>query len=106
MTRLSLFVGVAALAAGCGLSEDDYANGVADAACSLTIDCSDEATLEALGWATVDDCLNADSGDGGDTVADCTYDAAAAQTCLDEWNALTCDDYPAGLPTCNPYDCA
>jgi hypothetical protein len=66
--------------AACGISEDDFAAEYADKYCAELETCGSDFTCSTTGTTTATTTA----------VADCEFDAAAAQDCLDgEW---TCDD--------------
>lgn len=104
--RLHTVALAALLLPACGLSEEQYQEGQREENCALVLDCADATTLEALGWSTTEDCVASYNSAQDPIVPEgCSYDSDAAAACLDEWAQLTCDDYPAGLPICDPWSC-
>ncbi len=105
MKRLLLALTAIALTTACGITEDEYAEEFINIFCDLAEECYDEITLTALGFSTADECVDLYSDLGEDTGGEdtCEFDSDAAQTCLDEYSALTCDDLNAGT---TPSACA
>ena len=75
-------------AVGCGLSETQYATDYLDGLCAKWEECVDgfDAELFGCSGATEDGAE-----DGGDAPV-CDYDAKQAQTCIDDIDAVTCDE--------------
>lgn len=78
--------------------------------CARAIDCYDDVTLEALGWAEEADCLSFfdEAADDDDDDVACTFVADFATDCLDEVDAVSCDDFITGtwMDAClDTWDC-
>ena len=101
--RISL-AALALLVAGCGsLTEEEFAESFWDTTCDLMFECTSAEEIEAAGafWMFGEDAAACkaltDEGEGTEDTGDtCEFDAEAASTCLDEYQALTCDDLTAG----------
>ena len=99
----------ASLMIGCGLSQEKFETEYIDLSCDKVFECFSAEDIEAAGefWtlgADAAECstiLNDQAAEAED--AECEYDAAAAQACLDASADLSCDDYLAGNL---PADCS
>ena len=91
-----LMIGALAALTACGYSEDKFADESAEAFCTWAVDCFEM-------FESVDACLaEADDDTGDDMTEGCTYNSDAAKQCVDELNALTCDDSFEDYPSiCN-----
>ena len=95
----------------CGPSQEEFEEDSWAVTCDLIFECTDADTIEAAGvlWIfgeTASDCyalLDAAT-DSGTSEAECEYDKAAAKECLDELEALTCDDYASDGPSVSACD--
>ncbi len=94
---LGSLLGAIGLMVAC-MTEDKFETDYTNEVCSLWFECADDATLELLGWTSEQDCVDAsetaDDDDADEVV--CTFDDKAAQDCLDELAAVTCDDFLVG----------
>jgi len=89
------------LLAACGLTEDNFPQRRAEVYCPRYLECAPQDTLDALGVATVDDCVALQTS-GQATTEDCAFDARAAQDCLDVIEEVSCEDLVAqqNMPAC------
>jgi hypothetical protein len=80
------------------MSEEEFADAYEHAYCQRALECYDSVTLEALGWATVQDCLAffEDATDDDDD-GDCYYREEFAAGCLQEVANVNCDDFITGI---------
>ncbi len=92
-----------------GMSEEAFTSAYEQAYCDRSLECYDAATLEALGWASVADCLAFfDAAGDDDDYPACTYFSEYAQACLAEVAAVSCDDFITGtwMDAClDTWDC-
>ena len=106
---------LAALLAGCGVSEATFPAQYAQASCGVIWECytsdeiaqnpllqtlygSDETECVAIWTAAIEAELNTDG-------QDCTYNGSAAGECLDEVEAMTCEG-ESDVSACDDvYDC-
>jgi hypothetical protein len=107
---LSLVVFTGAVLVGCAMSEDAFSDAYETSYCARAIECYDDATLEVMGWADEADCLSFldEAADDDDDAPVCTYVADFAQDCLDEVDAVSCDDFLTGtwMDACvDTWDC-
>lgn len=110
MNRLPLFALALGFLAGCGYSEEKYAEDYMAAVCTSMTGCEadivgayvdmglDEATAQSTFDTTVAiycsyDPDAAEEGDGEDT---CDFDGGAAKECVDSIETITCDQWVDG----------
>jgi hypothetical protein len=81
---------------GCSLSQEKFETDGIDLSCTRIMECTPEVG-EFLDFEDVAGCVEVltEMSEEDDT-AECTYDAAKAQSCLDEIEAATCEEYSAG----------
>jgi hypothetical protein len=89
------------LLAACAPTQEEFEDESWASSCDLMFECVSAEERDAMGlfWVfgeTPDDCYalldNSDSSDTASQEDDCEYDKQAAKECLQELNALTCDD--------------
>ena len=106
MFKKTLFLSSAFLAAcGGGMTEDQYADKMIAASCDKIFECTTAEEIEAAGefWIFGDssaDCQalfdTAQADDTGGSESTCDFNAEAASACVDETEAMTCEEYAAG----------
>ena len=104
MKNFALLATVVGLSA-CSLSEDKFQTDTKTETCRLFAECAPEL-MELAGWEDQAAC-EADESTEADT-ENCTYDAAAAQECLNEFKAADCDAFTSedfGSSCENAYTC-
>ncbi len=110
-----------------GLTEEQFVEAYIAGYCERALECFDAVTLEALGWATVDDCIESfeDPGDDDDSAGDdddsagddddstptedCVYTGEATHLCLQAIASASCEDFIAQtwLEDCEAvWDCS
>ena len=89
MKNLALLATVVGLSA-CSLSEDKFTTDTKTETCRLFAECAPEL-MELAGWEDQAAC-EADDSTTAETEG-CTYDAAAAQECLNEFKDADCDAF-------------
>jgi hypothetical protein len=84
---------------GCSLSQEKFETDAIDLSCTRIMECTPEVG-EFLDFEDVAGCVEVltemSEESEEDDSAECTYDAAKAQSCLDEIEAATCEEYSAG----------
>lgn len=84
------------LLAACGLPEDDFVDGTIQETCRLLVTCPTEGE-GFLEFESESDCRGFlrlfGAGSAGEG---CDYSARAAKTCLDAFEAMTCEEYLSG----------
>ena len=104
MKNFALLVTVVGLSA-CSLSEDKFQTDMKSETCRLFAECAPEF-MEVAGWEDQAAC-EADESLESET-ENCTYDAAAAQECLNEAKGADCDAFTSedfGSSCENVYTC-
>jgi len=92
-----LSVAALAMLVGCGMSEDSFKDKSLEATCQWLVDCFSL-------FADVDTCIS--ESDTGTVDESCEYDAKKAKECVDDLEALTCDDTEAPASCLDVYtDC-
>ena len=81
---------------GCSLSQEKFETDSVDLSCTKIMECTPEMG-EFLGFEDEAGCVEVltELNEEVDTT-ECTYDAAKAQSCLDEIEAATCEEYSSG----------
>ena len=81
---------------GCSLSQEKFETDGIDIQCTKMMECTPEMG-EFLDFEDQAGCVEVLTEMMEDqTDAECTYDAAKAQSCLDEIEAATCEEYSSG----------
>ena len=80
------------LFSACSLSEEKFEADATTESCRLLAECAPEV-MELAGWEDQAACEAAET---ESETADCTYDAAKAQECLDALKAADCDAFTSG----------
>ena len=101
--RISMAV-LALCAVGCGsdspMTEETFVNGYIDITCDKMVECLGAALMEAEGFGEdAGECaviLAAQGSDTGSNTCGGEWDAGMASTCLDEYEALSCDEIMGG----------
>lgn len=102
------------LVVGCApVTRDNYYERISQVSCQKSEECEPEEF--AASFEDVDQCVDFTltflNALGGDACYDtCDFDASAAETCVDSYRSMTCDEVAAGDyapdPACNQvYDC-
>ena len=99
---LALALPLIVAACGSALTEEDFTNESINIMCDKTFECYTAEELEVFaGFFGADsaECVTIMTAlveDGEETETECVFDADAAQTCLDDAEAQSCDDLKAG----------
>jgi len=104
MKNFALLATVVGLSA-CSLSEEKFTTDMTTETCRLLAECAPEI-MELAGWEDQAACESAET-EETDT-SNCTYDAAAAQECLNEAKAADCETFTSesfGSSCENVYTC-
>ena len=103
MRWTSLFVALGLLSACGGMTEDEFADEMIVVTCDKMFECTTAEEIEAAGafWvfgADSEECQAIfDSAEATeDTGAECEFDGAAAQECLDGYESMTCEEAAEG----------
>lgn len=81
----------------CAVTADNYNDRVATSICDRSEECDASAFESAFGdQAGCKDELTSLFNENSDCVDYCTFDADAAQTCLDDIKAIACDEFKTG----------
>jgi ABC-type glycerol-3-phosphate transport system substrate-binding protein len=106
MNKSMLAFSAVLLAACGGMTEDQFSDNMMTATCDMVFECTPAEDIEAAGeyWffgADSAECMTimteaSEGEDTGDATVECVFDADAASACVDETNAMTCDDFSAG----------
>lgn len=75
-------------------NESNYEADYTEASCAKTFECYDEAQQENLLWEDEDTCI--DQRDEKDISEDCEFNSGAAQACVEETQAMSCQDFYDG----------
>lgn len=75
-------------------NEADYEADYTEAMCAKTFECYDSAQQENLLWEDEDACVA--ERDEQETSEDCEFDGNSAQACVEDTQALSCQDFYAG----------
>ncbi len=94
------------LLVACGPSRDAFGEQFATLSCEKISECGGEAALSLLGYDSVDECVTEGTTqlqDESDENSCENYNREAAAKCLDELEALSCDDLTSGnsAPSCD-----
>jgi hypothetical protein len=97
LARVILALAALCACAGCGPSQDSFAEDFAAAWCPLAVECSDPSTPPQYDLSSVEACradvqARLSSIDGGDN---CSYDSGAAEDALSRVVGATCAEYEA-----------
>ncbi len=110
MTRFAILALFAGMAAGCGYDEDAFADDFATASCDHITSCEadivtaytdagmDEATAQSTFDAASTAACAVVEAEEGETETDdsCEFDKTAAQDCVADIEAMSCDFYSTG----------
>ena len=100
-TALAAWIASAALLAiACdeGLGQEAFADDFPPIYCALAFDCDEDPAANVLGATDADACeeeLSSFLGDTGGEDGNCHYDAAVAESLLDDVRAATCVEFEA-----------
>jgi hypothetical protein len=75
-------------------NESDFQADYAEAICSKTYECYDSAQQETLLWDDESACV--DEREDSETSEECDFDGNSGQACVEDTQALTCQDFFAG----------
>ena len=103
MRWTAIFVAMGLLTACGGMTEDEFGDEFIVVTCDKMFECTTAEEIEAAGafWvfgADSGECqaIFADAEVTEDTGAECAFDGAAAQECLDGYDAMTCEEAAEG----------
>lgn len=108
MNKISLVIALGLVACGGGLTEEEFGQQVGEVTCDKLFECMGDTTLGFFGWTSVEDCYAAGETTGTPPTgtSECAnFDSAAAQACLDAWDAVTCEDMTGGTGTVALSEC-
>lgn len=77
-------------------SQADYAEDYTQAICDKMFECLDESVAEYFQYADEDECVDDRADSTQVEYDDCVFSPADARACVEETEALACDEYERG----------
>jgi hypothetical protein len=105
MNKSTLALSAVLLAACGGMTEDQFSDNMMVASCDMVFECTSAEDIEVAGdyWffgadSTECQAILTEASENGETEGteeECVFNADAASACVDETNAMSCEDFAA-----------